>query len=527
MTKNTSLTIRPDYWSEFEITPDDIDFIYNFLLEIETPQTPGELVRALVQNRINLEKDRITNQLKTGGSIYAPKDAHQVGQTLTFPARNWQKGEVIAIRPAHNPELGEFNVIEVRFAPEGKVKTFASSLESHILNQPISIDESDPNLNLPAILSAYGDILDQSLTEELESNPDLVRIAGRWFPRALLVDVHEGHLNLAEAVLDMSGGGPMTTTSLLEQVDLPTDVNSKLTEFSFNLALQEDERFDEVGPSGETLWYLRRLEPDFVQNPPIYLRFNPPPVDTSLIQPILQLLEGQVDDEHETTTKASREVDGEITISLIYPHWRSGTLPLSRRVKRFFPSAYESPRVQFSFVDQNTGEEFSGWVVRSAGYVSGLSHWYQTVGAIPGSLIHIKTSPNPGEVQIWAEKRKSREWVRTLLFGSDGGMVFALLKQQIGTTFDERMATYISDPTQLDQQWEGPGKNRQPLDQIIRSLMVELSKLNPQGHVHAQELYAAVNLIRRCPPAPILQVLVTQPWASYLGDLYFRLSEDT
>jgi hypothetical protein len=526
MMTSTSLSIRPDYWLGFQITQDDIEFIYNYLLEVETPQTPNELIQALVQNRILQEKAVISNQIKSGGSIYLPKDEHKVGQTLSFPTRNWQEGTITSIRPGSNPEHAPFNVIEVEFE-DGQVHKYASSLESHLLNQPISIDENDPNLKTETVLLNFGDDLKTRLSEELESNPDLVRIAGRWFPRALLVDVNEGHLNLAEAVLDMAGGGPLTTASLLEQVDLPTDVNSKLTEFSFNLALQEDGRFDEVGPSGEVLWFLRRLEPSYVQNPPIFLRFNSQPVNFPLIQPVLQLLEGQVDDDLESATKTVREPSGEISVSLIYPHWRSGTLPLSRRISRFFPSAYESPRVQFSFIDANSGEIFSGWVVRSSGYVSGLENWYQSVGAIPGSIIHLKHSKKPGEVIIWADKRKNREWVRTLIFGSDGGMVFAMLKQQISTTFDERMATYISDPSMLDQSWEGSTRNRQPLEQIVRTLMSELSKLNPQGHVHAQELYAAVNLIRRCPPAPIIEILVSQPWASYLGDLYFRLSEDT
>ena len=526
MMTSTSLSIRPDYWSDFQITQDDIEFIYNFLLEIETPQTPNELIRALVQNRILQEKAIITDQIKSGGSIYLPKDKHKVGQTLSFPTRDWQTGTVTSIRPGSNPELVPFEVIEVEFV-DGQVHKYASSMESHLLNQPVSIDENDPNFNMETVLHNFGEDLKSRLSEELESNPDLVRIAGRWFPRALLVDVNEGHLNLAEAVLDMAGGGPMTTASLLEQVDLPTDVNSKLTEFSFNLSLQEDGRFDEVGPSGEVLWFLRRLEPAFVQNPPIFLRYNPQPINLPLIQPVLQLLEGQVDDDLESSSKIMREPAGEISVSLIYPHWRSGTLPLSRRIRQFFPSAYKSPRVQFSFIDSNSGEKFSGWVVRASGYVSGLERWYQSVGAIPGSIIHIKHSKNPGEVIIWVDKRKNREWVRTLLFGSDGGMVFAMLKQQITTTFDERMATYISDPSMLDQSWEGPARNRQPLEQIVRSLMGELSKLNPQGHVHAQELYAAVNLIRRCPPAPIVEILVSKPWVSFLGDLYFRLNEDT
>ncbi len=56
--------------------------------------------------------------------------------------------------------------------------------------------------------------------------------------------------------------------------------------------------------------------------------------------------------------------------------------------------------------------------------------------------------------------------------------------------------------------------------------MHELSKLNPQGHIHAQEIYAAVNLIRRCPPSVVINVLFTQPWANHLGDLYFRIVEN-
>lgn len=526
MTKISSLSIRQEYWSDFKITQEDIDFLYNFLLEIETPQTTAELILALVKNRVNQEITLITNQVKSGGFLYLPKDQHHVGQVLSFPTRNWQKGSVISSRVGNNPELGTFNVIEVKFQ-DGEILSFASGLDNHTLNQPISVDENDPNLQVESVIKIYGETLEAILSEELESNPDLVRIAGRWFPRALLVDVNEGHLNLAEAVLDMSNGGPMTTATLLEQVDLATDVNSKLTEFSFNLALQEDGRFDEVGPSGEILWFLRRLEPAYVQTPPTFLRFTPHPLELKNFQPVLQLLESQVDDEFESSGKTNRDSGEEITISLIYPHWRSGTLPLSRRIKRFFPSAYESPRVQFNFLDQNTSERFSGWVVRSSGYVSGLQQWYQSAGVIPGSLIHIKKSKNPGEVLIWVDRRKNREWVRTLLFGSDGGMVFAMLKQQINTTFDERMATFISDPGQLDLNWEGPNRNRQPLEQIIQTLMGELSKLNPQGHVHAQELYAAVNLIRRCPPAPIIEILVNHSWASYLGDLYFRLNEDT
>ncbi len=140
------------------------------------------------------------------------------------------------------------------------------------------------------------------LTAALEDNPDLVRIAWRWFPRALLVDVNIGHLNLAEALLDMEGGGPLTTQAILEQIELPTDVNLKLTEFSLNLALQEDGRFDEVGPAGKILWFLRRLEPQGVQNTPPYLHWNPIEYDQDQIREMLSVFEGQVSDELEAAS---------------------------------------------------------------------------------------------------------------------------------------------------------------------------------------------------------------------------------
>jgi hypothetical protein len=52
-----------------------------------------------------------------------------------------------------------------------------------------------------------------------------------------------------------------------------------------------------------------------------------------------------------------------------------------------------------------------------------------------------------------------------------------------------------------------------------------MSKLTPQGHVHAQELYSAVNIVRRVPPGPLLALLGSQPEFTHIGDLYFRLSE--
>ena len=55
--------------------------------------------------------------------------------------------------------------------------------------------------------------------------------------------------------------------------------------------------------------------------------------------------------------------------------------------------------------------------------------------------------------------------------------------------------------------------------------MHELTKLNPQGHIHAQELYAAVNIVYRTPPGPLFALLATHPEFIHVGDLHFRMVE--
>ncbi len=518
------LSIRSDYWDSFDLQENDLEYLYNLLLDLETPQTTQELASALIDERIRIEKVNLSSQNNSDGELYLPKQRYQPGQSLLFPALDWKKGKVVSVRPGNNPEYDAFEVIEVEFT-KNESKEYASGFENHVLNNPLAIKQDDPLLDTHFVAKKYGPKLFKQVEEMLKANDGLVRIAGSWFPRALLVDVNIGHLNLAEAVLDMSGGGPLPTQALLEQIELPTDVNLKLTEFSLNLALQEDGRFDEVGPAGKILWYLRRLEPKEVQAIPLYLKFNATPYDQAQVSDLLTQLDRDVIDELEPYENNLQDEE-ELTISLIFPHWRAGTLPLTKSVARFFPSAYESPRVQFTFMDGDTGQRYSGWVVRSASYVYGLQEWYAAQNLIPGSLIHIKHGKNPGEVIVKTDRRRSsREWIRTALIGADGGIVFAMLKQVVNSSFDERMAIAISDPAALDLMWQQGNRPKQNVEQTIQTTMRELAKLNPQGNVHFQELYSAVNLVKRCPPGLALSVLCSRPWAKHLGNLYFKLED--
>jgi hypothetical protein len=519
-----SFSLREDYWDTFELQGDDIEFLYNYLLETETPLTSSEMVAVLVAERIRSEKTEIERQRSSGGDLYMPKEHFTVNQALVFPALGWITGKVQAVRPGKNADLGEFEVIKVQLE-SGEEREFAAGLQEHALNRPPQIVEDVEMLDPRAVMAQYGESLVECLEEGLAPNKEFVRIAGRWFPRALLIDINIGHLNLAEAVLDMAGGGPLPTSALLEQLDLPKEVNPKLLEFSLDLALQEDPRFDEVGPAGKVLWYLQRLEPELVREPPIYLRYAGVEYNRSLLTGEMLALEQQLDDELSPLEPVSPRLE-EVDLHLIYPHWRAGTLPLSARLRGLFPTAYEAPRIRFMLVDGDTGEKFPAWVVREKRYVYGLAEWYQAKNLFPGAIVHVRRGKQPGEVVIKADNRRpNREWLRTVLVGSDGGIVYAMLKQMVSCAYDERMAIAVPDVEAVDQVWARLAKEHQPFEKTVVSLMRELAKLNPQSHVHASELYSAVNVIRRCPPGPILALLTSRPWFAHVGDLHFRFTD--
>ncbi len=519
-----TFSLKIDYWENFVLTEMDIESLYNVLLEKETPLRTMELVRLMITERITEERKAMERRKSAGGDIFLPKNDYEVGQTIIFPSFEWERGTVSGKSKGFNPSYDEFNVIEVRF-DSGIEREFAIGIQDHPLNVPPVMTEETGLNNPDNVMEEFGDSIADVLEENLEASEEFVRIAGRWFPRALLIKINIGHLNLAEAVLDMEGGGPLPTRKLLENVDLPKNINKSLAEFSLDFALWRDERFDEVGPAGQILWFLKRLEPKPVLETPKYLKYFPVEFDPDELTEEMDLLNLELDDELSGLRTANAGLV-EVEIRLIYPHWRSGTLPLSSRLLKLFPTAYQAPRIRFTLVDGKSGEKFPAWVVRDGRYVSGLEKFYEGNGLIPGALVRVRKGNAPGEVVVEAaKKRETREWLRTVLAGSDGGLVLAMLKQFVKTKYDERMAIAVPDFAALDLVWEKHSKDRTPFEKIVVSLFRELAKLNPQGNVHASELYAAVNLVRRSPPGPIFALLSTRPWFQHVGDLYFKLDE--
>lgn len=517
----------PD-WENFNLSDDDLHFITNLLLEREVPLTTAEMAEALLEWWRSRPAAAESATEEDALPAYSPGLSFAVGSTLRFAHLGQRRGKVIGSRSGENPELSAFDVIQVEFEDDGPPREFAASLAEHKLNlAPPPAPPSGLTESPEEVQARLEKKLEPHLHQALSRAPDLVRIAGRWFPKALLAEIHAGHLNLAEAVLDVAQGGPLATKEVLPHVELPDGVDPLLAEFSLDFALQEDERFDEVGPAGQVLWYLRRLEPPEVLLTPPRLEYESVPHDRAALSPAALDLEGSLDDEL-SPLAAVEQAPEEVTLSLLFPHWRVGTLPLSSRLQPLFPTAYEAPRIRFILVDGHTGERFPGWVVREPRYVFGLDAWYQRHQVPCGGLIRVRRGSEKGEVIVEAmDRRKRNEWIRTLTVDDGGVIGFAMSKLPVGSAYDERMVMGVPDATALDKAWLRGPQRRSPLDRLVAQIFRELAKLNPQSAVHAQALYSGINAVRRVPPAPLLAELVRQPRYEHVGDLYWRMLDES
>ena len=521
-------SISPEsYWTSFEVKDDDIDFIINLLLEQEIPLTSDEMGSALVELRLSqLEKETLEAE-KTEHPLYLPENTYKVGQKLAFAEFGFEDGEVVDVREGNNPDLEAFSVINVAFAGDGIEREFASELADHVLNHPPEPEPGLEEMQKPdAIMDRFGEIITAQLDESLDQVDDIVRIAWKWFPSALVAEINDGHLNLAEAVLDVEAGGPLPTAMLLEHLDLPDSLSPQLAEFSLDYALQEDERFDEVGPAGQVLWFLRRVEPPEVLFAPPRLETHEKALDSSILTPELQELITKLDDEM-SDVQPPDVTPEEVTVTLIFPHWRVGALPLSARLKPLFPTAYEAPRIRFILVDGHSGERFPGWVVREHGYVFGLEDWYRAYKVPAGGLVRVCPGEVPGEVVVETFDRRMRnDWIRTVTIAENGQIGFTMLKQPVGTAYDDLMVIGLIDTHALDEVWMQSQQKKPPLDRTVAHVFRELAKLTPQSAVHAKTLYAALNVLQRQPPSTIFAELIERPYFQHVGDLYWRFDQD-
>jgi hypothetical protein len=520
------------HWARnFVIEQRDIEHLTGLLLEKETPLDSESLARALIEERLNLEAATLRERYKDA-RFYNPSQSYQSGQKIIFPEFDYDTAVIKSVRPGNNPDYGDFNVIGVEFDDDdlntpGKYREFAVDLTTpHELSENQNDDENLTNvgeLTVDEVLDAAGDEIIDDLEESLRDSDELIYMAKKWFPRDLLLEVNVGHLNLAEAVLDIAGGGPLTTIDILDQIGGLGSSHISLQEFSLNYALNQDSRFDEVGPSGEVLWYLSRLEPQEVQHTPPMLRYTPIDYDRALLTADMLALEAEIADEL-TPIEPSRERPDEITVTVTYPHRRLGTLPLSLKTAPIFPTARQTPRVYCTLVDAQDGEEYPTWVARNERFVFGLAKFYRKHKLPIGVHVKVRKSDEPGKVIIDFGAYKPRtEWIRLIVPKNDQ-ITFENQKRAIGAEYDELMILGADDLAGVDALFQQAQQQKKSLASILKTLIPSLGALTPQGTVHAKTLYSAVNVLRRCPPGPIFATLVANPDFQNVGGHYWKLS---
>ncbi len=519
------------FWrDQFEVSSSDLDFLYTQLLDAQSPKTLEELSLALIQEYMRRENSKIESELSKG-TVYLPKTRYEVGQTLVFPALDFATGEVVEVRAGQNPEHGDFEVIKVRFSG-GNAREFAAGLQTaHRLNQVNgdSLLHDEAMLSAGEVYTLYQSEIDESILyalEESERSDEFVQVSDRWLLADMLAEVHIGHLNIAEALIEVKGG-PVTTTELLADVELDANVNPAMQQISLDHALAKDARFDRVQRDDQPAWFLTRMEPAEVVKTPLALRPASVRYNRALLSVELLQTEWELDDEWGESTLSSElpSIVPNTSLSLTYPHRRCGTLPLNGRTRSFFPAS-AGGKSTIKFMDGRWGASYTGWVVNEGRYVTGLGKWMEDHALPVGAIITLERTATPGEILVdFRTRRPKREWARVATPDLDDlRLTFEMAKIQVACEYDEALIVADTDPIAIDTLRERLVTSGVELDAIVEQVVPELTKLNPAGTVHAKTVYSAVNIVRRCPPGPIFYLLISNRRFRDVGGGFFALA---
>jgi hypothetical protein len=521
-------TQTAEYWQGLTLTTQDVEHLRGLLLDAETPLSTQGLAVGLVTERCRQEEADLRAELARG-KLYQPKGAFEIGERLIFPALDFRSGQVVSKRPGRNPEFGAFEVVTVDFGPDRRQRSFAARLTApHKLNADLSDLLQSGDLASPQrLLSTVASEVPEALAAQLAVQPGFVEFKGSWFLRDLMPDVHIGHLNIAEALIEMRQA-PVGSELLLRELDLPAEIKRETALFSLESALVADGRFDQVGWDDSRRWYLRRLEPEEALEIPDALRVWSVTFDRSVLPPELARIEWELDDEWSEMmpgeTSTARAGLPSATLLLTYPHLISGTLPLNTHSRAVFPQG-NAERTMIVLIDGRWGQRFPGWIIQSGRYVAGLRAWFEKHKLPAGALIVLEKREDSGEVVVdFRPKRMRREWARWAQVVDNNRLDIQLRKQEVACEYDDLVIIGEDRPDELLNLRHVPAYARADLADLVQQVFADLAGLSQQGTVHAKTLYSTINVLRRCPPGPIFGVLATDERFQSTGDGYYRLS---
>jgi hypothetical protein len=177
-------------------------------------------------------------------------------------------------------------------------------------------------------------------------------------------------------------------------------------------------------------------------------------------------------------------------------------------------------------VDGQDDEEYTGWVVPSARYVFGLASFYRKHHLPIGAYVTVTPGKTPDRFRIdFTAYRARTEWIRLIQPKGDQ-IYFENSKRSIGADYDDLMIMGIDELEALDAVIQVVQQQRKSLTAIIRMVLPALGKLTPQGTAHVKTIYSAVNVLRRCPPGPIMATLEANPDFANVGGHYWKLRDE-
>lgn len=525
MTQRKTQTAQ--YWQEqLTINNRDTEAIYQQILDHGSPVNLDDIALTLVRRHCNEEELAARSELQVG-KLYQPKESYQVNEKVVFPTLDFAIGTVVSTRAGHHPEYGSFTVIKVEFDKRnGVAREFVAQFD---YSHPLNIGEEQSLANIQGLTSPeeiyqmYHEAICQRIKDALASSNDFINFHDHYFLRDLLPEFHEGLFNIADAAIDINNA-PLDIDSLIDQMGL-VESNQEITDitrFSVSYRLANDERFIDVGPTGQVLWYLERIAPPEAHYPPRRLQAVKQDYDSTVFDPNLLEIVAEIDDE----LTRPEDIDPvppdtkKITLTLNYPHWRVGTLPLTPKTRPFFPTSSYNP-VVFQFVDGRTGQTFPGWAVLKHNYVFGLGDWYKKNKLPVGAYITLKRTDDPMQVIVdYQSTRTQRDWVRMATY-SNYKLSFQMSPAALSCKYDELMVIGVANPASMDAAWVNAEEKGTQIFDLLCDIFPELSKLNPQSTVQAKTLYSAVNVVRRAAPGVIFQELISHACFSPMNHGYW------
>jgi len=284
-------TLTPRYWQDFELTDGDLRYLSELLIEEEAPLTVEDLTRRLMEKRVGDEK-AVWDHREAKGRVYQPRETYEEGDHLVFAALGDTVGTVVGVRAGRHPDHDTFSVIQVRMEGADEIREFASNFsQPHALNfiqveqgEDVSLDNLDAAAT--QLFERYGNYVTPVVLAGLHDSAEFVNFGGEWFLKGFVLEIQEGHLNLAEAVLDLASGFS-GAQEILDVLEMPADTSFAVQMFSLNhaLASDEDERFEFAGTKSRMVWRLPRVADTKA------LRFSRGPKDISLDHTLDEVVE--------------------------------------------------------------------------------------------------------------------------------------------------------------------------------------------------------------------------------------------